>query len=550
MSFKTNKNQQMGMNDPIYTMSDRELKILRGSWAEDFANCIFPNINEEPFSVLFSGRSDSKPNAPINVILGLLILKEQFGLTDEECMHQLIFNKQFQYALHTSSFKEQPVNDNTFRRFRNRTREYEEQTGVDLIKEAFTTLTEKIAGIMDIDPSVKRIDSAMISSGFRRMSRLNLMHETLRLASRRLKKNGNMTALAEKYGGDEEPKDIGYRLKRDDIKPKMDEMLGDAIKLLAEYPELLRQSEEFVGLERMVDDQSKMTEDGRVLKKGTEISPESMQTPHEQDATFRKKAGKGNVGFVANFTETCDGDKNLITGYDMQKNTYSDIQFSKDVLGAMPDGGGETKTVIADGAYGSAEVLSIAETKNVNMSTTSLSGGTRGTFEAQFKIDGEGIIKECPAGFAPIDARRGNGSYQAHFDSGVCENCPNCDRCPGIFQKSAALIVVKDAALAIAEYAEKMNMEEHWELAKKRNGIEGVPSVLRRKYGIDHMREKGLFRKRQRLGFKLMAINATRLTKWMEDRVKLTFISWNGLVYDFLCLIITNQHPVSAIFSF
>ena len=114
MSFKTNKNQQMGMNDPIYTMSDRELKILRGSWAEDFANCIFPNINEEPFSVLFSGRSDSKPNAPINVILGLLILKEQFGLTDEECMHQLIFNKQFQYALHTSSFKEQPVNDNIF----------------------------------------------------------------------------------------------------------------------------------------------------------------------------------------------------------------------------------------------------------------------------------------------------------------------------------------------------------------------------------------------------------------------------------------------------
>jgi len=84
---------------------------------------------------------------------------------------------------------------------------------------------------------------------------------------------------------------------------------------------------------------------------------------HTSRTPYRKKAGKGNVGFVGNFIETCDGEKNLITDYDMQKNTYTDIQFCKDTLNEMPDGGGETGTIIADGAYGSTEILGIAETK-------------------------------------------------------------------------------------------------------------------------------------------------------------------------------------------
>ena len=538
MAFRTNKNQQMCMNDPIYGLTERELKALRESWAEDFANHIFPNLNEEPFSVLFSDNDASKPNTPINIILGLLILKEQFGLTDEECMHQLLFNTQYQYALHTSSFEEQPVNDNTFRRFRNRVGEYEERTGTDLIKEAFTALTTKLADVMDIDPSLKRMDSAMISSGFRRLSRLNIMHETLRLSARLLGKSGNSTPLSEKYGGDTEPRDIGYRLKSEDIPAKMKEMLDDAIALLAEYPEELKGSEAFVGLSRMIGDQSKMTEDGRVIKEGKEISPESMQTPHEQDATYRKKAGKGNVGFVANFVETCDGDNNLITDYDMQKNTYTDIQFCKDTLGAMADGGGETKTMIADGAYGSTEILDMAETKNIEVATTSLSGGLQGTFEAQFKFDSDGNITECPAGHSPIDARRGNDLSQAHFDTGTCMNCTYCDRCPGVFQKKAALIVIKDTALKKAEFAQRQDTAEYWTLAKKRNGVEGVPSVLRRRYGIDHMRDKGLVRKRQRLGIKLMAVNAVRLTKWRINRGKsapavlcFLFIRFSNLIF-------------------
>ena len=47
------------------------------------AEHIFPEIDETPFAVLYSDRP-SRHNTPVNVIIGALILKEIFGLTDEE----------------------------------------------------------------------------------------------------------------------------------------------------------------------------------------------------------------------------------------------------------------------------------------------------------------------------------------------------------------------------------------------------------------------------------------------------------------------------------
>ena len=517
MAFRKNETQQMNMSDPIYGLTERELRVLRKSWAESFANHIFPNLAEEPFSVLYSTNEASKPNTPVNIILGLLMLKEQFGLTDEELMHQMMFNAQFQYALHTSSFHEQPINDNTLRRFRNLICAYEDETGIDLIKKAFDSLRDEVSSIMDIDPSLKRIDSLMISSACRRLSRLDIMGETLRLAARELNKSGNATQLSEKYAEDGGSRESGYRLKREEVPAKMEEMLRDAIAMFEAYPEEFLKSDSFTALRRMIDDQSKMTEDGRVLKEGSEISPESMQTPHEQDATFRKKAGKHNIGFVANIVEACGDGINLIVDYDVQKNTYSDAKFAEDIINGMPDSGGETTTITMDGAYASTDLVDKAKAKNIEIATTSLIGGMNGTFEAEFEIDdAEDVIVKCPAGCSPIDSKRGNGFYSAHFDDEICAACPLCDQCPGVFQTKSALIKFTDAALKKAQYAKNLGTEKYDALARKRNGIEGVPSVLRRKYDVDEMHDKGIERKRHRFGFKMMAINAGRLFGWRK----------------------------------
>ena len=72
------------------------------------------------FAPLYSDKKNSRPNAPVNVIVGALILKELNGLTDDELLEECEFDFRYQYALHTTSYENQPLSDRTFSRFRER----------------------------------------------------------------------------------------------------------------------------------------------------------------------------------------------------------------------------------------------------------------------------------------------------------------------------------------------------------------------------------------------------------------------------------------------
>ena len=147
--FAPNTNTQLTFDDSTLNLTERELRVLRNSWAQVFRDEIFPYIDEALFSVLYSD-AYSRPNTPVNVIIGALLLKEIFHLSDEELVFRLMFDVSFQYALHTTSCKEQPLSDKTLSRFRKRCYEYERETGVDLIHECIAKLSRRIADLMGI----------------------------------------------------------------------------------------------------------------------------------------------------------------------------------------------------------------------------------------------------------------------------------------------------------------------------------------------------------------------------------------------------------------
>ena len=100
--------------------SKRKQKILEKSWEKPFSDIIFSNIDEMIFAPLYSDKRNSRPNAPVNVIVGALILKELNGLTDDEIIEECEFDFRYQYALHTTSYENQPLSNRTFSRFRER----------------------------------------------------------------------------------------------------------------------------------------------------------------------------------------------------------------------------------------------------------------------------------------------------------------------------------------------------------------------------------------------------------------------------------------------
>ena len=118
---------------------------------KNFADKVFPAIDENIFSVLYSKKA-SRPNTPVNVIVGALILKEALNVTDDEIVEAMAFDIRYQYALHTTSFEEQPISDRTLTRFRARVLSYETEHDVDLIHECVVKMAKEISDFMDITP--------------------------------------------------------------------------------------------------------------------------------------------------------------------------------------------------------------------------------------------------------------------------------------------------------------------------------------------------------------------------------------------------------------
>ena len=98
--------------------------------------------------------------------------------------------------------------------------------------------------------------------------------------------------------------------------------------------------------------------------------------------------------------------------------------------------------------------------------------------------------------------------YQASFNKKTYGQCPFNDQCGAKFQKKSVFVMISEKMVQRASYLKKLSTEEYRTLSKKRNGVEGRPSVLRRRYHVDHIPVQGLVRTKIWFGFKIGAINA------------------------------------------
>jgi len=179
MSFQLNNAQQMAMYDSLLSLTERERKYLNNSWAETFSKKIFPFIKEDRFKILYSDNPASRPNNPINVYFGLLILREIFNQSDEEALNSLMFDIRYQHALHTTSFQEQPVSKNSLTNFRSAVYKYNQEYGVDLIQEEIESHAKQFSKILNIEGKTVRMDSLMVSSSCKKLSRLEIIYSTV-----------------------------------------------------------------------------------------------------------------------------------------------------------------------------------------------------------------------------------------------------------------------------------------------------------------------------------------------------------------------------------
>lgn len=541
--FRKNTTQQLTLEDPTINLPKYLRKNLEKSWASPFNQYIFSNINEERFEVLYSNEV-SRPNTPVNVLVGLLILKENFMLPDEDLVGSLHFDMRFQFALGTTSYEKQPVSINTIYNFRARVLEYEKKTGRDLIKEEIEALAALMESEMKIDGKMLRMDSMMISSSCKKLSRIELVYTVnLKIVKALNKINPNL--VPEElvcYLKEGHKNETIYRTRDKDATTKLEWLLSHSLLLkqvCSKYGDEVTQTEVFELLNRLLEEQMELNEEGKsVPKDGKNLHSEILQNPSDPDATYREKY-ISNVGYVANLVESFNEESGVITHYDFKPNTYSDIKFCEELIDTLGEANGIN--VLTDGAYYSYEMEQKAKKQGIELKPGQLVGKAPSQDKlpySSFEIDEETQkITLCPNKQVPQMSYFSKNSHTAKFKDDQCQHCPFLEQCPVKKEKKGYSIKFSNKSYSNSKVRQAMLTKEYIQLTNKRAGIEGIPSVIRRKYQVDAMPVRGLLRSKIVFGFKVGAYNFNKLLRYLKKK---GMLGYNTILVVYLYTFIGN----------
>ena len=512
MAFKHNDYEQITLNDSFFGLTEREKKALDKSWAKIFADDIFPAIDEERFSILYSDNKASRTNTPVNVIVGALIIKELFDYSDDEIVENLMLDLHLQYALHTTSFKEQPLSDKSLSRFRKRCYEYETLHNVDLYHDCVKDLSESLAKIMGINGRIRRMDSMMIASNIRFLSRMELIYTCISKLVVYISQNQADLLIEElkPYADPNDYNQVFYHQRSTTMEEKIGKLLKDSDSLLSVCGTSFEDVTEYQLFIRCLSEQTIVEAGVRRLrtKEDKTMNSSALQNPSDPDATYRNKAGKICRGYAANIEESVGKSGSVVTNYQYEHSIYSDSQFLQDSL-AKTEPQKEEVVLVTDGGYGGGYNTKLASEKNVKLITTALIGKEAPDVLAdfEFKENGTKLLK-CAAGYAPGNCNYTKSTKQCHvsFDAEYCRSCPYKEQCNPRFGKTVAKFITSQNASNRAKSQRFMQSEEFKNYAKIRNGVETVPANIRRNYHLEKM-PRGKQRGKFFFGCKIAALN-------------------------------------------
>ena len=542
--FRTTQNLQISFDDRLLTINEQTKKAIDISRAKLVGDVIYPNVDEAKFSGLFSDLN-SRPNITISRYVSALVLKRMYRLSDETFLEFLRCGAlNFQYALHTTQEENQPLSESSLRRFRRKIEDFREGTGRDLIQEEFERISKKMAvdmGLLGKDPSdgegeaapiLVRMDSMEIEAHAKAMTRIEILYMTnvvmLRYLIKKEYKGLIPKELLHYLKDDDHNRVMYYKVAEDKKAGVQDTRVSVAIQEMVLLQTVLTENftqkflleiPEYAVFQRVLEEQTYLNDAGeRVPKDKKDIAPDSVQNPFDATVTYRYKRGQHH-GHVLNVAEVVDDQGNgIITYAQVEPNTASDNQMAEGYLKQLPDD--SPKVILsADGAYCGDELKNLSEEKNVELRNTALTGKTPDDIFADFVLNEEGTeILTCPAGQTPevCHFNPDTGRITATMPCNYCANCPNREKCKAKIgkRKPTSRVQLTRKTVERAKQTRECSTEEGKKNARRRNGVEGIMSVMRRKYDLDHIPVFGLERLKTWVWTALLSYNLVKYQKY------------------------------------
>ena len=396
-------------------------------------------MDEDIFAVLYSDKA-SRPNAPINVLVGLEVLKSGFGWSDAQLEEQLAYNVQVRYALGYRDLSEGHVELRTVYNFRARIVHHMQTTGENLLEQVFEQVTDEQIEALALKTNKLRVDSTLVASNIRGMSRLQLLVEVLQRTWRMLSEV-DQVRYADQLGPNVKGTSgqYTYHIERDQAGDHL-EAIGHLMQRLVDELEAIYAHQDPYQILVRVFSEHFVIEGGQSrLKMGVELGAGNLQSPDDTDATYRVKRDEGYQGYVTNVTETCDPDNDiqLIVKVQTESNTTDDAKLLTHAIHNLV-ARTDVDELYTDGGYNSPTVDKILQWYQIEQYQSAIRGPTiradrLGVSDFVFDRNKRGIPQRvrCPNGQeATVEKTYTEGRFRAAFDAGICATCPFLKPCP------------------------------------------------------------------------------------------------------------------------
>jgi hypothetical protein len=402
-------------------------KRLQGSKEYAFYKEVFCRIPEALFAELYDEDPASRPNAPVNTLVGAMILQHLRDWTFEELLDRVAFDLKVRAALGLWSLAEEPFCRATLFNFQKRLREHMGRTGQDKFQAVFDRLSQEALERFGLKAATQRCDSTQIGSNIRQYTRIELLVEVV-LRMWRVLGESDQAEHEERFAEFVKAKTSGqflYRLRRSEIDATLEHLGGLYVWMVETLKAGYGSTEIYRIVSRVCAEHFTRVEEKIAVRAAKEMGSDSLQSPDDPDATYRKKDDEAFQGFVLHATETADPENELqlITDVAVSPNNREDSRILHERLPAMHEKTPELRELHTDAGYGSED----NDRRQADLGIEAVQTAIRGrTARAPMSIQrGEDDLLQirCAAGHV-VPGSPTPSHYKAEFLGASCAGCP------------------------------------------------------------------------------------------------------------------------------
>ena len=254
---------------------------------------------------------------------------------------------------------------------------------------------------------------------------------------------------------------------------------------------------------------------------------DTVSTPHDPEARWSEKRGKEWVGYKVQVTETVEAEagQTFVTDIALCAANEDDSEVVGAIQQRLLGRGVAPREQIVDAAYVSGKNLAQSERRGIDLVGPALpdtSGKPAGYQQQDFFMDGEQQTATCPQGVTthawfPRQDEEKQGIY-IRFGA-LCNGCPARPQCAPGKQGRTLFLNAYHQPLTTRRRQQQTATFRH--KMKQRAAVEGTLSVLVRKHGARRARYRG----RKRVGFQYLAtgaaLNLKRAARALHQRRQL-----------------------------